>query len=76
MEITKIVESYISEFDNAFEKGNLERCNQIEKTYDSRLRRLGIDPAALHECIVNAEHMGISINEAVRNYAEGLIFSF
>ena len=60
----KIVQDYIREFDGAFEKGDLSRCNIVEETYDTRMRVLGVDPIKLHEFIVDDE----SVEDAVNKY--------
>lgn len=69
---TKLTQSYIIEFDDAFVKGDFDSCEKIEKLYDKEMKKLGIVPGKLHEYVVEAEDLGRPLEEAVTDYIASL----
>ena len=65
---TELTRDYIKMFDKAFAAGQIDRCNQVESQYDAKMIRLGVDPAELHECVVEAEENSRPIREGVMDY--------
>jgi len=69
---TKLTQSYITEFDDAFVKGYCDSCKKIEKQYDKEMKKLGMVPGKLYEFVVETEDLGRPLEEAVTEYITSL----
>tara|TARA_Y100000034_G_C6757087_1_gene336923 strand:- start:110 stop:343 length:234 start_codon:yes stop_codon:yes gene_type:complete len=66
--LVKLTRRFVDDFDKTHADGDLGTCTELQWEFDKGIRELGYDPVELHEYIIEYEHVGESIQDAVVAY--------